>query len=74
MLVLSRHSGERIVIGEDITIQILEVRRADGRVRVGIVAPDNVTVHREEIYLRERAKQEALQAGPGTPRPDGFSG
>lgn len=55
MLVLSRQVDERIVIGTDIFITVC---RIDGdRVRLGIEAPDDVSVHRQEVYdaiLRER--------------------
>lgn len=57
MLVLSRSVGERIVIGEDVTVTILGVKGM--QVRVGIDAPKTVAVHRKEIY--ERIKRE--QAG-----------
>lgn len=48
MLVLSRRRDECIVIGDDIKIMVVEIR--GDKVRLGIDAPDNVTVHREEIY------------------------
>jgi carbon storage regulator len=52
MLVLTRRSGERIVIGDDITITVLKV---NGKVRLGIDAPTTLRVDREEIRdLRER--------------------
>jgi carbon storage regulator len=47
MLVLSRKSGESIVIGHDIKITILEIR--GNRVRVGIAAPENVLISRAEL-------------------------
>jgi carbon storage regulator len=50
MLVLSRRVGESIVIGDDVTVTVLDVR--GDVVRVGIKAPRSVTVHREEL-LRE---------------------
>ncbi len=48
MLVLSRHRDERIMIGDKIVITVVEVR--GDRVRLGIEAPREVSVHREEIY------------------------
>ena len=48
MLVLSRKVGESIVIGNDVELTILEVRGE--QVRVGIVAPRSVTVHRKEVH------------------------
>lgn len=50
MLVLSRYTDEVIRIGDDISIRIVEVR--GDKVRIGIDAPKNIPVHREEIYQR----------------------
>jgi len=50
MLILTRRIGEKIVIGDDVTITILGVK--GNQVRVGIEAPRDVQVHREEIYQR----------------------
>lgn len=55
MLVLTRSVGERLIIGEgEITLTILDVR--GNQVRIGIDAPRNVPVHREEIFLRIQAE------------------
>lgn len=48
MLVLRRNEGERIKIGDDITITVIDVWRT--QVRIGIDAPIEIPVHREEIY------------------------
>lgn len=48
MLVLSRKEGERISIGPD--IQVVIVRLSNGKVRIGVEAPDNMPVHRRELY------------------------
>lgn len=50
MLILSRRTDESIVIGDDVTITILSVKGK--QVRIGITAPSDVSVHREEIYQR----------------------
>lgn len=50
MLVLSRRIDESIQIGDDITVTILDVTGT--QVRIGIRAPDDVSIHREEIYER----------------------
>lgn len=51
MLVLTRSVGERLIIGDgEIKLTILDVR--GNQVRLGIDAPKNIAVHREEIYLR----------------------
>ncbi len=48
MLILTRKSGETIRIGDDISISVIEIR--GNQVRLGITAPRNVTVHRQEVY------------------------
>ena len=48
MLVLSRKKDEKIVIGDKITIMVIEIR--GDKVRLGIDAPRDVTVHRQEVY------------------------
>ncbi|TDV67854.1 carbon storage regulator CsrA [Pseudomonas sp. LP_7_YM] len=54
MLILTRKVGESINIGDDITVTILGVQGS--QVRLGINAPKNVSVHREEIYKRIQAE------------------
>ena len=48
MLVLSRRKNESIVINDDITIVVVEIR--DDKVRLGIEAPKEIPVHRKEVY------------------------
>ena len=50
MLILTRRVGETLVIGDDVSITVLGVK--GNQVRVGISAPKDVSVHREEIYDR----------------------
>ena len=50
MLVLSRRIDESLLIGDDVKITVLDVR--GGQVRLGIVAPESIKVHREEVYNR----------------------
>ncbi|MFH0851216.1 MAG: carbon storage regulator CsrA [Candidatus Peregrinibacteria bacterium] len=59
MLILSRKCNEQIVIGDNIVITIVAIR--GGNVRLGIDAPPDVTVHREEVH---RAIQEGKLSGP----------
>ena len=62
MLILTRRVGESVMIGNDVTVTILGVK--GNQVRVGINAPKNVAVHREEIY--ERIKREQQGNGGGS--------
>jgi len=60
MLILTRRTGERILIGDDVEIMVLGVR--GNQVRIGIQAPANISVHREEIYHRIQQEKLAGQA------------
>jgi carbon storage regulator len=53
MLVLTRRSSQSIVIGKDIVVTVLEVR--GDQVRIGVAAPRDVDVHREEVFLELQA-------------------
>ena len=56
MLILTRRVGETVVIGNDVTVTVLGVK--GNQVRVGINAPKNVAVHREEIFERIKREQQ----------------
>jgi len=63
MLVLSRHRDESIMIGDDIVITIVDIR--GDKVRLGINAPQDVPVHRQEVYEAiQRENKKASQMGP----------
>lgn len=55
MLILTRRAGETVMIGSDVTITVLGVK--GNQVRIGINAPKDVAVHREEIYERIQGEQ-----------------
>ncbi|KLN97371.1 carbon storage regulator CsrA [Moellerella wisconsensis] len=54
MLVLTRRASEVLIIGDDIKITILSIK--GNQVRIGVDAPKNIPVHREEIYQRIQAE------------------
>jgi carbon storage regulator len=56
VLILTRKVGESIMIGDSVEVKILGLRA--GQVKIGIEAPKDLKVHREEIYERIRAEEE----------------
>jgi carbon storage regulator len=65
MLILTRRVGETVMIGDDVTVTVLGVK--GNQVRIGINAPKNVAVHREEIF--ERIKREQQGEAQSEPKP-----
>lgn len=61
MLVLGRRVGETIMIGDDIKLTVLGI--SGGQVRLGLAAPDEVLILREELILRDREEEAAQAAG-----------
>lgn len=70
MLVLSRNIGSSIVIGDNIVVTVLGVNRGN-QIRLGIEAPKDVSVHREEIFMKIQA--EGVKDKDASPTP-GVSG
>ncbi|HEM6858821.1 MULTISPECIES: carbon storage regulator CsrA [Providencia] len=60
MLILTRRVSEEVMIGDDIKIKILGVK--GNQVRIGVAAPEDVSVHREEIYQRILAERNNASA------------
>jgi carbon storage regulator len=58
MLILTRRVGETIMIGDNVTVTVLGVK--GHQIRIGVNAPSDVSVHREEIYRRIEAEKAAL--------------
>ena len=67
MLVLTRKIGEQIRIGDTVTVRVLEVRGS--QVRLGVDAPADVRIYREEIYHPEREANGAAQPANGAAEP-----
>lgn len=61
MLILTRRVGESLIIGDDVVVNVLGVK--GNQVRIGVDAPKDVTVHREEIYDRIQAEKDQPNLG-----------
>ncbi len=62
MLILTRRVGESLILGDDITVTVLGVK--GNQVRIGVNAPRDVSVHREEIYNRIQDDDESSPEEP----------
>jgi carbon storage regulator len=82
MLIITRRPGEKLMIGDDVVIEVMEV--SGSSVRIGIAAPKSIPVYREEIYSAVKAENTAAAAaeagqlavpqGSAPPSPPGASG
>lgn len=59
MLILTRRVGEALIIGDDVSVTVLGVK--GNQVRLGVNAPKDVSVHREEIYQRIQQEKEGQE-------------
>jgi len=72
MLVLSRKKNESIIISDHITVTVIEIR--GDKVRLGIEAPKDVTVHRREVYDAIQNQSKSLDHATSTVAPESNSG
>jgi carbon storage regulator len=61
MLILTRKANETLTIGDDVTVTILGVK--GNQVRIGVNAPKEISVHREEVYNRIKAEKQQERTG-----------
>ena len=68
MLIITRRPGERIVLGDDVSIEVMEI--IGNQVRIGIQAPQSVPVYREEIWEAVQAENQAAADSAPDELPD----
>jgi carbon storage regulator len=70
MLVLSRHRDESIMLGDDIVVTVIEIR--GDKVRLGIQAPSDLPVHRQEVYEAIQRENRRARSAPNGDKSLGF--
>ena len=60
MLVLSRKKDERIIIGDNVEVTVIEIR--GDRIKLGFTAPPEIPIHRQEVFQRIESRGEATEA------------
>lgn len=60
MLILTRRVGEKVMIGNDVTLTVVGI--VGGQVRLGVDAPKEIAVHREEVFERIKSEEQAANA------------
>jgi carbon storage regulator len=68
MLIITRRPGEKIMVGDDVVVEVIEV--SGSSVRIGIAAPKSIPVYREEIWAAVQAENRAAAASDVTDLPD----
>lgn len=68
MLIITRRPGEKLMVGDDVVIEVIEV--SGSSVRIGIAAPKSIPVYREEIYSAVKAENAAAAAADVSQLPD----
>ena len=68
MLIITRRPGEKLMVGDDVVIEVIEV--SGSSVRIGIAAPKSIPVYREEIYTAVKEENAAAAAADAAQLPD----
>ncbi len=67
MLIITRRAGQKIVLGDDITIEVMEI--VGNNVRLGVAAPKSLPVYREEIWAAVKEENQAAATAGADPLP-----